>query len=200
MSRKKDLTGQRFGNLIAIEEDGRIGTNVVWKCKCDCGNITRVRANSLLSGNTKTCGRGRIKAITTHNKTNTPLFNIWRNIKERCENRNYKTYGNYGGRGITLCDEWQSFESFYEWAIDNGYEKGLSIDRIDVDGNYEPSNCRWATPKQQARNRRSTVFIEHNGEKRSLAEWAEILGVRFNTLQWRYYNGWSAEETLYGKA
>lgn len=199
MGKKQDLQGRRFGKLVVLKEDGRIGSNVAWICRCDCGNEVRVRSSSLLSGNTTTCGCGRIEAITTHNQTGTRLFNVWRNIKERCENKNYKTYPHYGGRGIRLCDEWHDFEVFERWAKTHGYGQGLTIDRIDVNGNYEPSNCRWVTPKQQARNRRKTVFLEHNGEKRSLAEWAEVLGEKFTTLQWRYYNGWSAEEILFGK-
>ena len=200
MGAKKDLQGQRFGKLLVLEEDGRIGTNVAWKCRCDCGNITRVKANSLLSGNSRSCGCGRIEAITTHNQTGTPLFNVWRNIKERCTNENYRSYDNYGGRGIQICEEWQEFENFCKWAMENGYKKGLSIDRIDVNGNYEPNNCRWVTAKAQARNRRNTVFIIFNGVRKSISDWADELNVPKNTLYGRYSRGWSPKEILYGKS
>ena len=200
MSRKKDLRGKTFGKLTVLEEDGRIGANVAWICKCECGKKIRVKANSLLSGNTSSCGCGRIEAITKHNQTGTPLFNVWRNMIERCTNPNYKTYKDYGGRGIKVCDEWREFEPFYTWSISNGYGKGLSIDRINVNGNYEPSNCRWATAKQQSRNRRDTVFIEVNGVRKSISDWADALGVKRNTLYWRYSEGWSPKEILYGKS
>lgn len=201
MGNKHDLQGKRFGKWTVIKEDGRIGSNVAWLCRCDCGNVARVRATALVNGYSKSCGCNRIHAITTHNATGTPLFDVWRNIKERCTNPNYKTYGNYGGRGIKVCDEWlESFESFYEWAVNNGYKQGLSIDRIDVDGNYEPSNCRWETNKVQARNKRNTVFLEHNGVRKRLIEWSELLGVNYKTLNWRRYQGWSTEEILFGRS
>lgn len=204
MSTKKDLKGKTFGRLSVIEEDGRIGTNVAWKCRCSCGNIVRVRANSLLSGNTSSCGCGRIDAITIHNGTHTHLFDVWRTMKERCLNKTYKGFPNYGGRGITVCDEWLDFENFRTWANSNGYREDAgrgkcTLDRIDVNGNYEPSNCRWVDAKTQARNRRNTVFIEYGGARRSMAEWAEVLGVKFNTLYWRYSEGWSPREILYGR-
>lgn len=200
MAKKADIKRMRFGKLVALEEDGRIGTNVAWICKCDCGNTRRIKANSLLSGNSRSCGCGRIEAITKHNGTNTKLFNVWRNIKERCTNENYKTYNNYGGRGIKVCDEWLlSYEAFKEWAISSGYREGLTIDRIDVNGNYEPSNCRWATQRQQARNKRNNVFLEFDGKRQCLMDWSAELGVKYNTLSWRRSQGWSTEEILFGR-
>lgn len=199
MTHRKELKGQRFGKLLVIEEDGRIGSNVAWICKCDCGNVTRVRANSLLTGNTTSCGCGRIEAITKHNMTNTKLFNVWRTMKERCNNKSYRQYKDYGGRGISLCDEWEEFKPFMEWSLENGYKEGLSIDRIDNDGNYCPENCRWTTVRVQSRNRRANRILEYGGEKHCVAEWSEILGVRANTIFWRLSQGWSTEEALMGR-
>ena len=199
MRKKAEIKGKRFGKLVAIEEDGRIGTNVAWICKCDCGNVIRVRASSLLSGNTTSCGCKRIESITKHNMTNSPLFNVWRNMKERCENKSYKSYENYGGRGVKVCNEWKEFSVFYEWAMDNGYERGLSIDRIDNDGGYNPANCRWVKMRTQSRNRRTNVVLEYDGEKHCLADWAKILGINRNTIGWRYRNGWTVKEILYGR-
>ena len=200
MTQRKELKGQRFGKLLVIEEDGRIGTNVAWICKCDCGNVTRVRANSLLTGNTTSCGCGRIDAITKHNMTGSKLFNVWRTMKERCNNKNYRQYGDYGGRGISVCDEWSEFKPFMEWSMENGYEEGLSIDRIDNDGDYCPENCRWTTSRVQGRNRRANRILEYNGEKHCIVEWGEILGVKPNTIWWRLSQGWSTEEALMGRS
>lgn len=205
MARKKNLLGQRFGELFVIGEAPSKKGFAMWKCKCDCGNTIVARANSLMTGNTTTCGCGRIRAITKHNKTGTRLFNIWRNIKERCENANYYNYRKYGGRGIKVCDEWHDYKAFEEWALANGYDEtakrgDCTIDRIDVNGNYEPSNCRWASAKEQNNNKRNTVFVDYNGERKSISEWASELNKSKNTLWWRHSKGWSPREILYGKS
>lgn len=204
MARKKDLMGQRFGELVVIAASPSEKGFAMWKCQCDCGNIITTRANSLLTGNTTTCGCGRIRAITKHNKTGTRLFNIWRNIKERCENKSYYNYRLYGGRGIRVCAEWHDFEAFEKWAFANGYDEtakrgACTIDRIDVNGNYEPSNCRWISTKEQANNKRNTVFITYNGVTKSLSEWAEEMDIKKNTLWWRHSKGWSPREMLFGR-
>lgn len=203
MGAKLNLQGQRFGKLLVLNEDGRYGTNVLWRCRCDCGNEVRVRANSLMSGNTTTCGCGRIEAITSHGMTDTQLFNAWRGMKRRCQANNDRCFDDYRGRGITVCEEWANdFESFKAWALANGYENKprISLDRIDNDKGYSPDNCRWVTAKEQGRNRRSNVFLEYNGERHCLAEWAEKLGIDPRTIGYRYRAGWSVQEILYGKA
>lgn len=158
-----DLRGQRFGRLAVVERAGSdSGRNALWLCKCDCGNTKTIAGYRMLRGTTSSCGcvrrEQKQRQLFKHGMTNTRLFGIWRGMLTRCSNPQDRRWPNYGGRGIYVCNEWQqSFQAFYEWAIGHGYGESLSIDRIDNDGNYEPGNCRWATPYEQVHNRRPST-------------------------------------------
>ncbi|WP_076231638.1 hypothetical protein [Clostridium botulinum] len=201
-----DLTNQKFGKLTVIEYAGKAkeGRMSMWKCKCDCGNICTVRGSCLKNGHTKSCGCIRSnklvkinKSKVKHGKSNTRLFKIWNGMKQRCYYEKMQDYEYYGGKGIKVCDEWlNNFVSFYNWAINNGYKENLTIDRKDINGNYEPSNCKWSSIKQQARNRRSNKLITYEGETKTLAEWCEKYNILGTTVNERLKRGWSVEEAL----
>ena len=202
MSRIIDLSGKTFGRLTVI---GKIGLNnhreVVWKCVCTCGQITEVPGYQLRSGTTKSCGCYKtdwsIDKFTTHGLCRHPLYAIWSGMKTRCYNDCRPQFKRYGGRGIRVCDEWLSdFESFYKWSIQNGWEPGLSIDRIDNDGNYCPENCRWADGFTQANNSSHNHVIEYCGEKMTCTQWAHRIGIKPSTLNARLRSGWSVEKAL----
>ena len=203
MAKMMDLTGQRFGRLTVQGFAGK-GKNgvILWRCMCDCGNITDVWASNLRRKTTVSCGcyrRDMARRVkTTHGGKGTRLYNIWHGIKLRCLNVSDHAYKNYGGRGITICDEWRdSFEAFHDWAIANGYSYDLTIDRIDNDGNYCPDNCRWTTRAEQNRNRRFNHMITYNGQTQTLAEWSRQIGVSEDALRKRLTTyGWSVEKAL----
>lgn len=205
MGEIKDLTGQRFMHLLVLELVGKNKEGrAIWLCKCDCGNYHKTLGKYLLSGETTSCGCRRkqiladtTKRQTTHQMTNTKIYNSWNSMKHRCSNPNSQDYCNYGGRGIKVCDEWNKFENFYDWAINNGYVEGLTIDRIDVNGNYEPSNCRWADHKTQGNNTRRNHYLTYKGKTKTMAEWAEEIGIEYTTLRSRINSyHWSVEKAL----
>ncbi len=206
MARYQDVTGCRFGRLIALEPNGRDKSGyVVWRCKCDCGREVDV-SNKYLGKGTMSCGclakELSAKRLETHGKSRSRIYRVHRTMMMRCYNPNAHEYENYGGRGITVCDEWHDFERFYEWAVQNGYDENskkqseCTIDRIDHNGNYEPSNCRFVSMKTQQRNKRSNVLITYNGETHCMSEWAEIAGLKYVTFCHRLKAGWSMEDAM----
>lgn len=208
MSRKyKDLTGQRFGYLVAIKPNGKTkNCNIIWDCLCDCGNHTNVTSGNLVRGSITSCGCKRSYTISeknkTHGKSGTRLYMVWSRMVTRCTKPSHHAYKDYGGRGITVCEEWKNnYQSFYDWAMKTGYNDNApmfecTLDRIDVDGNYEPSNCRWVTIKEQARNRRSSRIIEYKGKKYCAVELAEKINMSVDTLKRRLNKGWSVDDAV----
>lgn len=204
MSKFQDLTGKKFGKLTVISRaEDYIKPNghkiIQWDCLCECGNETIVRGEYLKSGHTKSCGCDKsISHSITHGQTNTRLYKIWISMKERCYNPTRNNYYLYGGRGITICDEWLNFENFYHWSINNGYSNRLTIDRIDNNLGYSPSNCRWATDREQANNKRNNRIIEYNKERYTLEEWSRITGIASNTIRMRIDKyGWGIGKALF---
>lgn len=198
-----DLTDKRFNRLIVLKRiEGLRNKRVMYLCKCDCGSEIEVRADSLRNGHTQSCGCLQREIVgnnsTKHGHSHTRLYKIWGSMVQRCYNENHKHYKNYGGRGIKICKEWrEDFGLFYQWAINNGYNKELQIDRINNDLYYQPDNCRFITAKQNNRNRRNTKVVEYKGKTKPLAEWCDELKKdyivvlnRINAL------GWSVDEAL----
>jgi hypothetical protein len=192
--------GQRFGKWIVLSRYGKQGKQPTWLCKCDCGNKGIVPSYNLKIGRSTNCGcvrREKMSACNiTHGKRNSRLYHIWCGMKHRCTCETAKDFQNYGGRGVTLYENWLSFEPFYEWSMKNGYEDHLTIDRIDNDKGYFPDNCRWAGLKTQANNRRSNHFVEYNNEVKTLAEWCNILKLDRNFVSARLKRGWSIEKAF----
>ena len=160
-----DLTGKRFGNWVVLERAPNKKKATMWRCKCDCGKERDVSAINLSDGGSTNCGCKRIvaskAASTIHGKHNTRLYGVWKDMRSRCNTTTADDYKYYGGRGVKICDEWSSFENFWNWAIANGYDKDAprgkcTIDRIDVYGNYCPENCRWVDMKTQCSNKRNS--------------------------------------------
>lgn len=203
-SRFKDFTNQKFGRLTAVAPIKKPwSSKYYWRCKCDCGREVEVLGSNLSCGNTTSCGcygRGRLGEISMrHGMSKSRIFKIWAGIRKRCNNPKMKSYDRYGGRGIKVCPQWDAFIGFYN-DMRHGYADHLTLERINPDGDYEPNNCRWATMKEQARNKRNTKLIECGGEARTAAEWEEITGANRTTIGWRLKRGWTSREAIYGKA
>ena len=200
-----NLTGQQFGRLTVIkrvENDKNRGTQ--WLCQCNCQNKTKkiIRGSSLRNGQTQSCGCLHTEMLVnrnkTHNLSKSRLYKILYAMKNRCYYPKDKCYNCYGGRGITVCDEWlHDFQAFYDWAMAHGYNESLTIDRIDTNGNYEPSNCRWITNKEQQYNKSNNHLITYNGETKTAKQWSIELGIEYGTLLSRLNRShWSIEKAF----
>lgn len=184
----RDLTGQKFGRLTVLHDTGqRKWHHAIWMCLCECGAIAKVES---------------IQLINTHNPTvscgcHRRAYNVWHHMMSRCYKKQNVSFSNYGGRGITVCDRWHVFENFF---ADMGVPPlGMSLDRIDNDGNYHPENCRWITYKEQNNNKSNNRTLEYKGEEKTIAEWADVFGIKYETLRSRIEHGWNIEDALLTK-
>lgn len=205
-SHAKDLTGQRFGRLVVLGPIGHdSGGKIMWECLCDCQNIVVVQGGNLRQKFTQSCGclhkNMMSRKFKTHGMAGSPLYRIWQNIIERCFKPTNESYKNYGGRGITICDEWRhDFQAFYDHVskLEHYGENGYSIDRINnLTGNYEPGNLRFATATEQSRNRRTNHMITYEGETKCLSDWTDSTGIHKPTIYRRIkQQGWSMDRAL----
>lgn len=194
------LEGMRFGRLVVTRREvNKINNRALFLCKCDCGNEKIIRSDALQSGVSTSCGcyhkEMLLKANTTHGMSRSGIYTAWEGMKARCNNMYSDHYKDYGGRGIKLCKRWHKFENFYS---DMGERPcGMTIERKDNNGNYEPGNCRWATQKEQKNNTRRTRFYEFNSQSKTLMQWSESTGMSISTLRHRVLNlGWDIEKAL----
>jgi len=187
MAKSEDYIGQRFGRLTVMSIDKEnVSKNTYYICHCDCGSVVSVSRPNLRN-HTCSCGCLSRELSTIHGLSKSRIGGIYRNMIHRCNNRKDHAYKDYGGRGIKVCEEWQNdIRSFYEWAMGNGYDDTLTLDRIDVNGNYEPTNCRWVDRKTQANNTRQNNHVIYGGKSYTVSELARTLGVSRNTI-YRYY-------------
>lgn len=207
-----DLTGQKFGRLTVlcrgddyIKPSGKRDPR--WRCVCECGNIVEVIGYNLKRGKSTSCGCYRNECSSVRNSTHgdgregkkrASLYNVWCAMRARCANPKSTYYKDYGGRGISVCEEWKcDYVAFKAWAVSNGYSEGLTIDRIDVDGNYCPENCRWVDRVAQANNRRSNRLYTYNGETHNIGQWAKLYDIPYSKLHSRLYSGWDMERALF---
>lgn len=184
----KDISNKKIGDWKVIEYVGKS----YWKCECKCGNVKNVNGASLRSGKSKNCGCKKIK----HGYDGTKIYRLWGHMKERCYYEKHKSYKYYGERGIKVCEEWKEASVFIKWALDNGYKEGLTLDRINTDGDYEPSNCRFITNKDQQRNKRNNRFITINNTTKTVSEWAEISNLDRHTVLYRLNKGYEGFDLL----
>lgn len=195
--------GERYGLWTVLQPLGKIKKwgNHYYECKCDCGTVQAISATNLVNGRSNACKsavhmQGRNK---THGMRYTKIYACWKNMKIRCSNPDAQNYYLYGGRGITVCERWlTSFENFYE-DMKEGHHDSLSLERIDVNGNYCKENCRWVTMADQCKNKRNTAYITYKGVTKRAHDWAELIGANPKSLSRRVYLGWSPEECLFGK-
>lgn len=199
-----DLAKQRFGQLEVIELAEIRNKRSFWLCKCDCGNTKTVRSDALISLKTISCGclrdkQGKINLTKNHknNQTKERLYHIWSSMCQRCCNKNNQSYENYGGRGISVCEEWRyDYRNFRKWAVENGYQEALTIERNNVDGNYCPENCCWIPFSRQERNQRRTIRVTIDGVTQPLIDLAEQYGIKPCTARQRYHSGYLQKEYL----
>lgn len=203
--KRMDIIGKKFGMLTVVKYLGMDeGGQSLWLCKCDCGNERICQRQYLVKSNNPSCGC--INPLEKHGMSRSKIYHVWNGMKCRCSNENDKNYHNYGGRGIRVCDEWSNstngFDNFCSWAYENGYNENATkgectIDRIDVNGNYEPSNCRWVTQKVQVNNERRNIRIEYKGKTLTAKQWSEELGLDYKTIRNRVKKGLPPEEILF---
>lgn len=194
---KEDLSGRKYGRWTVIKRAENKHRKTAYLCRCDCGTERVVTADTLLNGRSLSCGCMQKETVienhTTHGMTHTRIYNIYHNMKNRCCNQNDDRYHDYGGRGITICPEWlgeHGFENFAKWSMENGYAENLTIDRINTNGNYEPSNCRWATNYVQMNNRRNCIMFSFFGVTKSLKEWCDCIKENYDKMYGRYHRGY----------
>lgn len=200
-----DLTGQRFGRLVVIEDTGKTSTpgrNKIWLCRCDCGKLIEVHSGRLRCGETKSCGCLKFSKRSEHPEYKEErLYSVWVGMRRRCRSEKVKEYKNYGGRGISICKEWDDYATFREWALLAGYDENAGInectlDRIDVNGDYCPRNCRWVNSGVQNNNRRNNRLITYHGKTQTVAQWEHELHRRKGQISERLNMGWSVEDAI----
>lgn len=186
---------EKSGKLKYLGEQKSINGRFSVKVSCECGTVKFMSKHYFNSGKAKSCGCSRRSIGKPNSETN--LYHVWSSIKARCRNENHKSYERYGGRGITLHPDWlKDFELFKSWSLENGYEEGLSIDRIENDDGYHPENCRWTDQTTQNRNKSNVIWIEHEGEMKRLVDWAEELDIKPSVLHDRHRAGWETKDIL----
>jgi len=199
---KVDLTGQRFGRLTVLCKDDSDQQGRMWLCQCDCGNKKSVRVDHLKNGATTSCGcysrEVASKRNKTHGMTKSPEYSAWKHMIARCERPSDNRFHCYGARGIKVCERWKGKDGFRNFIADMGLRPGprYSIDRINNDGNYEPSNCKWSTRVEQANNKEKNIIIFYQGQNKTLSAWSRELGLKYKRTWERLKSGWTVERAF----